>query len=627
MKSFIKSHRLSLSLDRFGEPDHDSSFQLSSGFLNPEESKSNSINNLPSNRRRSEYYTSSKTSSDLYFSRSPVLGSPSNHSLKKFNPINYIRKRCVSEENNRSAYVPSVEEYKEAGAIFGTRVHNWDSRLSTPRKVSLNTAPDSVDTGSERPSGLSPNNTTNFNSTDSGFVPSALPNTCTLSDTKISADPIERGELLGERDNETPLIISSAIADNKNKDIVRDVETQYLQNASVDCKPCLRNDCGKATKVTKVFQTQPRNSIGSTIEKQNDNSKSLRNFDEPLQEIDYFIRQSLALNSDDDMNSLFDKTSIASPKTPNTTTALNFGKRSISKLPTVDSFNTETPSSLSDTTDSIRFGNSDEPADNQDACSEFSFEEDKSTGRTPSFKFYYNPSKALQVYPGPPKKAPKRPISYAKLDLNSNTTGNGLQNGCVVNTNGSLWTQNETIDFPVAPLKWTSSRDTLNNYENDSNSQSDLYLNDSAENDFMDSDCSSNYEYESLLDEVNAIDDYSAEFHDASSYCCDISYQDSILSRNSKSSFYRGHQSSRRKDLIRQHSIVRKIGGSPAAARTYSTSKTPSKLSNVFVENRNLINNTRSISTPKFDLPEQKEIIMQNIAPPTISENPSLMLV
>lgn len=587
-----------------------------------------STNNHPllSNRRSSEYYTSSKTSPDSYFSRSPGLGSPSNHSLKKLNPINYIRKRCVSEENNRSAYVPSVEEYKEAGAIFGTRVHNWDSRLSTSRKVSSNTAPDSVATCSEQPSGFSPKNTTNFSSTNSlGFVPSTLPKNYKLSGTKFSANQIATDDVLDELDHDTSLIISSAITDNNKEDIARDMETQYLQNASVDCKPCLKNDYEKATKV-KVLQTQARNSIGSIIENQNDNSKSLHNFDGPLQEIDYFIRQSLALNSDDDMDSLFDKTSIASPKTPNTTTALNFGKRSISKLPTVDSFNTETPSS-SDTTDSIIFDNLDEPADNQDACSEFSFEEDKSTGRTPSFKLYYNPSKALQVYPGPPKKALKRPILYAKLDLNSTTTNNGLQNGSVVNTDGSLWTQNETIDFPVAPLKWTSSRDTLNKYENDSSSQPDLYLNDSVKNNFMDSDCSSNYEYESLLDEVNAIDDYSAEFHDASSYCCDINYQDSILSRNSTSSFNRSRHSSGRKDLIRQHSIIRKFGGSPAVARAYSTSKSSSKPSNVFVENRKLTNNTRSISTPEFDLTEQKEIIMQNITPPTFSENPSFMSV
>ena len=136
MKSFIKSHRLSLSFDRFGDSDQDSRYELFPELLGSGDSKyasthqSRDRNIQPSSSRRfSEYHVRSKHNPDLSSPHSPT--SPSSYSLKKFNPISYIRKRCSSEEYKRSSYIPSVEEYKEAGAIFGTRVHNWDSRTST----------------------------------------------------------------------------------------------------------------------------------------------------------------------------------------------------------------------------------------------------------------------------------------------------------------------------------------------------------------------------------------------------------------------------------------------------------------------------------------------------------------
>lgn len=63
------------------------------------------------------------------FSLAPasIASSTSNSSLKKLNPISYIRRRRASTESPPDFYIPSVEEYKEAGAIYGTRTHDWGS--------------------------------------------------------------------------------------------------------------------------------------------------------------------------------------------------------------------------------------------------------------------------------------------------------------------------------------------------------------------------------------------------------------------------------------------------------------------------------------------------------------------
>lgn len=51
--------------------------------------------------------------------------------LKKLNPISYIR-RSRRNSDGYSDYVPSAEEYREAGSIFGTRRHDWGSTKPSP---------------------------------------------------------------------------------------------------------------------------------------------------------------------------------------------------------------------------------------------------------------------------------------------------------------------------------------------------------------------------------------------------------------------------------------------------------------------------------------------------------------
>lgn len=62
-------------------------------------------------------------------SASGLITASSSSSLKKLNPMSYIRRRRASTEDHD--YVPSAEEYKEAGSIFGTRTHDWGSTPST----------------------------------------------------------------------------------------------------------------------------------------------------------------------------------------------------------------------------------------------------------------------------------------------------------------------------------------------------------------------------------------------------------------------------------------------------------------------------------------------------------------
>lgn len=62
-------------------------------------------------------------------SASGLITAPSSSSLKKLNPMSYIRRRRASTEGHD--YVPSAKEYKEAGSIFGTRTHDWGSTPST----------------------------------------------------------------------------------------------------------------------------------------------------------------------------------------------------------------------------------------------------------------------------------------------------------------------------------------------------------------------------------------------------------------------------------------------------------------------------------------------------------------
>jgi hypothetical protein len=565
MKSFIKSHRLSLSFDRVGDSDQDPSYELfpeslsSGGYPH----QNHVCNNQPStNRRFSEYYVRSKHNSDIF------PNSPSSYSLKKFNPISYIRKRR-SEECTRSSYIPSVKEYKEAGAIFGTRIHNWDSRTSTSNNTVSSIDAKSACRHLEQPSGPNPEATTDFSSKYSlHLAPTNFPSESNLSDTKISSDRISTNH---------------------------------------------------STIKKTVIQAQKFHDIGLDIKNQKVKSNTSQKFDDPVPEIDLFLRQSLVLNSNDNLDSLFEKSSIASPKTSNITPALMLEKRSISNGSSIDTFITaNSPSSA--TNDSFSFRNFDEAIDNEDAHSEFSFEEDKTTGRTSSFKFYSNSPRALQVYPGPSATRPRGPMSYVSKfpSVKFNSAEEEFQNSSQFCTNDSRWDPNQTLDSPVAPLRWTSSCDNFAENNNYSRSHSSQYVTKSCSNLHIDSDDSSNYDYDIFLDEVNAADNYPTEFHDASSYCNELNYQDSIISRKSRSSSRYFHCSSKLKDLKRQHSISRKPEYNAASLHAHNKSNKLSKLSQACDISRKFSNSTDNSITGEFGLTELEEniycSIMQNFA-------------
>lgn len=65
----------------------------------------------------------------------PLISSTSTASLKKLNPITFIRRRRASNDDNTEFFIPSAEDYKEAGSIFGTRTHDWGSSPSTSSPV------------------------------------------------------------------------------------------------------------------------------------------------------------------------------------------------------------------------------------------------------------------------------------------------------------------------------------------------------------------------------------------------------------------------------------------------------------------------------------------------------------
>lgn len=76
------------------------------------------------------------TSSNVFSSASSaLLSSSSSSSLKKLNPITFIKRRRASNEGPTEFFIPSAEDYKEAGSIYGTRTHDWGSSSSTASPV------------------------------------------------------------------------------------------------------------------------------------------------------------------------------------------------------------------------------------------------------------------------------------------------------------------------------------------------------------------------------------------------------------------------------------------------------------------------------------------------------------
>lgn len=628
MKSFIKSHRLSLSFDRFGDSDQDSRYELFPELLGSGDSKyasthqSRDRNIQPSSSRRfSEYHVRSKHNPDLSSPHSPT--SPSSYSLKKFNPISYIRKRCSSEEYKRSSYIPSVEEYKEAGAIFGTRVHNWDSRNSTSNTTDLGVDANLACRHLEQ--APNPGASTDLSSNYSlHLAPTNFSVKFNLSDTDISSDQIAISKATNKLAEEKKKNISSTLAkiNDNNESLSETKDLQNLQNLPKDYN--LTSTSHGTTEKTVI---QAQNFHGLGIKNQKVKSSTTQNFDDPVQKINLFLRQSLVLNSDDDLNSSFDKSSIASPKTPNITPALVFEKRSISNGSTIDTFITANSPSFA-TNDASSFKDFGDAIDNEDTHSEFSFEEDITTGRTSSFKFYSSSPSTLQVYPGPSAKHPRGPISHVSKfpSVKFNSAGKGFQNNSQFCTNGSDWDPNEIIDLPVAPLKWTYSCDDLTENKTSTTSFSSRYVTKSCSNLHIDSDDTSNYDYDVFLDEVNADDDYSMEFHDASSYCNELNYQDSIISRQSRSSSRYFH-SSRIIDLKRQHSVSRKSEYNATSLHAHKKSNKVPKLSQPRDISRRSFSSTNDTITGEFGLTELEEniycSIMQNLAPPAQTTNES----
>lgn len=87
-----------------------------------------------SSSRQASSSTNSQT--NMFPTTSTVLiPSSSSSSLKKLNPITFIKRRRASTESPPEFYIPSAEEYKEAGSIYGTRTHDWGSVPSTTSPV------------------------------------------------------------------------------------------------------------------------------------------------------------------------------------------------------------------------------------------------------------------------------------------------------------------------------------------------------------------------------------------------------------------------------------------------------------------------------------------------------------
>lgn len=63
---------------------------------------------------------------------SGLMPSNSGSSLRKLNPITFIKRRRASNDSPPEFYIPSAEEYKEAGSIFGTRTHDWGPNTTSP---------------------------------------------------------------------------------------------------------------------------------------------------------------------------------------------------------------------------------------------------------------------------------------------------------------------------------------------------------------------------------------------------------------------------------------------------------------------------------------------------------------
>lgn len=104
---------------------------LSSGFRSLKDSRPSPISSAPSPRMTSGSVPYGQNST-MFSSPSSTILLPTNSSssLKKLNPITFIRRRRASD-GHPEFHIPSAEEYKEAGSIFGTRTHDWGSTPST----------------------------------------------------------------------------------------------------------------------------------------------------------------------------------------------------------------------------------------------------------------------------------------------------------------------------------------------------------------------------------------------------------------------------------------------------------------------------------------------------------------
>lgn len=116
-------------------------------YSNRSVSSPSSPNRSSISQRRSDVFDTSKlhgsTGSHPLRSAS-ALGSPtSSTSLKKLNPISYIRRRRTSNDGPGPdwRHLPSPQEYKEAGSIFGTRTHDWSSPSSSSASLSCSASP------------------------------------------------------------------------------------------------------------------------------------------------------------------------------------------------------------------------------------------------------------------------------------------------------------------------------------------------------------------------------------------------------------------------------------------------------------------------------------------------------
>lgn len=510
---------------------------------------------LPSNSTTPTMFSSS--------SNSILLTPSSSSSLKKLNPITFIRRRRASSDEFPTLHTPSVDEYREAGSIFGTRMHDWGSTPSTspvfhPTPVcsspSVNVfCPQSLSKSSlQVPSSpVSPLAITQIPLPVPSQVPAAkdgqLPTTSKLAGSDL--------ELVKEEEEESPFVHGLGI---------------YKE------KPLGQNSSEKAE------ETHKKNSSLDLIDLK--------------KELSSIIRQSRVIDDQDippvpDLEAMLEDSNFDLAPTP----GLTFDKKSDGSSP-------ETSFDLED-----------------DAHSEFSFEE-VGVGRSASIK-YHKPSIDFTSHPRYQLGHFAPPCASDEDELSDNMEDYDFDAGDFMEDDGHLFGVTTMLDqglpymsrkvpLPVrplvhgsiartAPLRVSTTFSSTSDIEYESANEDDddgkldspftpnqqkCYWDQSYYSELDDSFEDGDENYNALLDEVNAVpSDMEDDLEDAAFSRSSSTRKPYMGLRKSKTYAFEGKYP--RPAILRRQTSVFKIGtgatvtlfsGSPTLSKTSSTSSSGS---------------------------------------------------